>query len=195
MARTQTPFDLLVQVADDLDITFVTGQLWPPYNGQMWFGDRTLSDILLPDSAPRHVAGVFASGGPTWDHVRIGRGVLDSEGLARLAQVAAEMGGNVYQGRLALITPAEWLKLHSGDVRAELEQERGHREGAEIRGVDAEPLLDKARAAGWPPNFGDEPVLFLGDEPIFNLLATENAGRNVTLLVGDIAEQLAPPTS
>ena len=44
--------------------------------------------------------------------------------------------------------------------------------------------MNAARAVGWPASFANEPVLFLGDEPVYHLLMRESVGRVVTLLIG-----------
>ena len=60
-------------------------------------------------------------------------------------------------------------------------------ENAEIAALDTGPVLAAARAAGWPAAFADEPVLFLGDEPLYYLLMREDVGRNVIMLIGALA--------
>jgi len=174
MDRTQTGFDLLLQVADDLDVTIVSGKIWPPSDGRLWFGDKSIWEILLPDGDERYVALAVAPGGPGRERIHIGRGVLDAAGVGRLADAIAEAGGNLYQGRLALLRPADWLRLYGT---------------APHDTIDAASMLDAAQAAGWPHEFGNTQALFLDDQPVVHLLTTASVGRNATLAVGDIAEQ------
>ena len=171
MASTQTPFDLLLKTARDLDITIVTGRLWTPRAGHFWIGDQSLAEVLLPHVDSDTVALAVVPGGPGWEHIHPGKGRLDAHQLARLTQVVTEAGGHVYQGKLEELTPKGWIERHGGGQQA----------------VEAESVLDAARAVGWPANLDDYSVLFLDDKPIFHLLARENAGRNVTLLAGMIA--------
>lgn len=172
MTQTHTSFDALLTTARDLAITVVTGQLGPPVAGRMWIGTHTLDTLLCPDQAARQVALLIAPGGPGWTHIRTGRRTLTAEDRIRLARDAAAAGGSVYEGRLAVLTPATWLTRHDGVPR------------------DADPAtsLPAATAAGWPANCGNDRVLFLDDQSICALLAQGNVGRTVTLLVGTIAE-------
>ena len=170
MTQTHTSFDLLLHHARDLDVTVVTGRLWPPKAGCMWLGDQSLEEILLPHTTGDAVALAIIPGGPGWEHVRIGGGTLSADQLARLTQIASEAGGNLYRGRLEQLTPEQWLERHG----------RGQQAGS------AQSRIDAAKDAGWPAAFGDYPVLFLDKQPIYHLIARENIGRNVTLLIGTL---------
>jgi hypothetical protein len=172
MTHPETAFDVLLNTARDLDITIITGRLWPPQAGALSIGDRSLEEIVLPHATADEIALAIIPGGPGWEHIRYGNAVLDAGQLARLERVVAEAGGHVYRGRLAVRTPAEWLQRHGGPPPDP--------------GISA---FEVAQAAGWPAAFGDTPVLFLDDQPLYYLLARENVGRNATLLVAPIAHQ------
>jgi len=171
MSKSATSFDALLTTARDLAITVVTGQLGPPMAGRMWIGGHSLDAILCPDQSERQVAILIAPGGPGATHIRTGQHTLNAADLIRLAKDAAAAGGSVHQGRLAVLTPATWLKRHDGARH----------------GAGAQATHDAATAAGWPANCGNDPVLFLDDRSVFGLLAQANVGRTVTLLVGTIA--------
>jgi len=173
MAETRTAFDLILNTARDLDITVVTGRLWPPRAGSIWLDDQSLEEILLPHASRDGVALGVIPGGPGWEHIRPGKSGLDAEKLERLAQIVAEAGGTLYQGRLELLTPQQWLERH----------------GQTQQFSNTQAMIEAARASGWPAEFGDYPVLFLDAQPIFHLLARENVGRNVTLLVGTLLKK------
>jgi hypothetical protein len=192
MAHPGTIFDALFDTARDLGITFISGPLQPPQAGRLWLDDRSLEDILLPTWQDRTVAMAIIAGGPGVKRVLSGNATLDAAGLVRLEQAAAAAGGHVYSGRLARLTPADWLRLH-GETP---EQARAHEPPplpggwqdnpttAEIAALDADPVYEAALAAGWPATFADEPVLFLGDQPLYHLLMRQDVGRVVTLLIG-----------
>ena len=171
MTQMQTNFDLLLSGARDLDISVITGRLWPPKVGDMWIGDQSLDELLLPHATRDAVALAIIPGGPGWEHVRMGKGTLDAEEFERLSQLVRAAGGHIYQGRLARLTPKDWLEQHPQLQQAAVGQS----------------TLDMAKAAGWPASFGNYPVLFLDDRSIYHLLAREDVGRNVTLLIGTIA--------
>ena len=196
MARTETTFDMLMQVARDLDIGFISGPIQPPEAGRIYLGHQTLAEILLPEWADRLLVVGIIAGGPGRKLVFIGKSTLDVDRLARLEQAVSVAGGYMYQGRLAELTPADWLRLHGDTAKDALSQEPPARPGgwqddpttAEIAALDTDPLYEAARAAGWPATFGNEPTLFLGDQPLYHLLMRENAGRVVTLLIGALEE-------
>jgi len=172
MAQSYTSFDALLTTARDLDLTVVTGRLWPPLNGHMWIGGRSLDTVLCPDQTGRQVAILIAPGGPGETHIHIGWHILNMEGLARLARDATASGGSLHQGRLALRTSDSWLTDHSGTPP----------------GADIQARYDAARTFGWPAHCGHDTVLFLDDQPIYSLLVQANVGRTVTLLVAAVAE-------
>jgi hypothetical protein len=195
MARTQTTFEALEELARDLDIGLVSGPLQPPEAGRLYLGRRSLAEIVLSTWADQPIALAIAAGGPTDEQVLTGTTTLDADALARLERAIHAAGGHVYQGRLAQLTPAKWLQRQGGP--ASMQSERApssaaygwhdNLANAEIATLDTGPVLAAARAAGWPAVFADEPVLFLGDEPVYYLLMRENVGRNVTMLIGVLA--------
>jgi hypothetical protein len=195
MARTQTAFEALEQLARDLDIGLVSGPLQPPESGQLFLGDRSLAEILLTTWADQPIALAIAAGGPSYEQVVDGTASLDADALGRLEHAVHAAGGHVYQGRLAQYTPAEWLQRYGGPVNLQSERApssatygwHDNLANAEIASLDTGPVLAAARAAGWPAAFADEPVLFLGEEPVYYLLMRENVGRNVTMLIGALA--------
>ena len=200
MKRTQTPFEALEQLASDLDIGFISGALQPPDAGRLILGERSLAEILLPVWSAGTAAIAVAAGGPPHEHVSIGRSALNADALARLEAAAQAAGGHVYQGRIAQLTPADWLERHGDAVSSRGEgapstNARGWRDdmpNAEITSLaslETSPLLAAAQAAGWPATFANEPVLFLDDQPLYYLLMRENVGRNVTLLIGALHDQ------
>jgi hypothetical protein len=170
VAQLNTVSDDLMTAARDLGMTVVAGKLGPPSAGQMWIGSRALDDILCPDGAEREVAILIAPGGSGRTYIQIGHGTLSAENLNRLARQAGPAGGSVYHGWLAVMTPTTWRERHRDAPKARTA--RATPEGAE---------------ANWPANFGDHPVLFLGNQSIFSLLAQVNVGRTITMLVGTIA--------
>jgi hypothetical protein len=196
MAEPETIFDALFDTARDLGIGFVSGPLQPPEAGQIWLGKHNLADFLLSRWADRSAAIAIARGGPGDKRLLTGTAVLDDAGLARLEQAAATAGGHVYRGRLALLTPADWLRLHGTTAAQALDAERPPRPSgwqdnptaAHIAALDTDPVYEAARAAGWPATFANEPVLFLGDEPLYHLLMREDVGRVATLLIGGLEE-------
>lgn len=174
MAEERTIFDELLDLALDLDVTIVSGPLAPPYEGQMWVGDRVLADILESQPRGQPVAIAIMPGGPGREYIQAGRTTLDADGLARLTQVVGDAGGHVYQGLLDSYTPEEWIQRHGGPFQL----------------GESQSLLETARGFGWPATFDDTRVLFLDDKPLYHLLARENTGRVVTMLAGTID---APP--
>jgi hypothetical protein len=172
MIQSHTSFDALLTTARDLALTVVAGRLWPPLDGHMWIGGRSLDTILCPDQAERQVAILIAPGGPGETHVNIGRGILNAEGLARLARDATAAGGSLHQGRLVVRTSDSWLTDHDGALRR----------------ADTEAAYDAARTSGWPAHGGHDAVLFLDDQSIYALLAQVSVGRTATLRVGTIVQ-------
>ncbi len=193
---SHTDYDGLLKLVHDLDIMGVMGALTPPLNGRMWIGGQTLEDLLLPDGQARQVVLAIAPGGPPQSYGTPGKGKLDAEGYTQVVQAVHAAGGHVYQGRLALLTPERWLEEHA-DTRDASRQEQAttatsnwtsDTQGAEERAAYS-PILPAAVAAGWPQNVGDQPMLFLDDQPLFHLMEKENIGRDVLLLVGEIAPE------
>jgi hypothetical protein len=168
MTEPQTTFDLVLKNARDLGILVITGRLWPPRAGALWIGDQSLAELLASHAIGNMVALGIIAGGPGWAAVQPGTRRLDAAQITQLRQIVAEANGSVYQGRLQVLTPTRWLV------------QRG------LAPADENPqaTLEAARASGWPADFDDDPVLFLDDQPIYHLLARENVGRNMTLLIG-----------
>jgi hypothetical protein len=184
-------FDALEELARDLDIGLVSGALQPPEAGQFYLGRRNLAEILLSTWANRPVALAVMAGAPADEQSSAGTATLNADGLARLERAVQEAGGHVYVGTLAQLTPAEWLQRQAGSTSIESQRALSNPydshdtlANAAIAPPDTQSTLDAAYAAGWPPVFGDEPVLFIGDEPLYYLLMRENVGRNVTMLIG-----------
>lgn len=171
MIESQTIFDGLLKTARELAMTVVTGQLWPPIGGRMWIGKHSLDEILCPNQSERQVAFLIAPGGPGSTFIQTGKRVLNAADLKRLAEEAVAAGGSLTEGRLAVLTPAAWLKRHRPGM------------------YDHRPtILETATAVGWPHNCGDEAVLFLDDQSIYSLMAQVSVGRTVTMLVGALIE-------
>ena len=112
MTQIHTSFDALLATAHDLAITVVTGQLGPPFDGRMWFGNRALDTILCPDGVERQVAILIAPGGPGRTTIHTGHRALDAAGIDRLTQNTTAAGGSLTQGWLAVLTPEMWLARH-----------------------------------------------------------------------------------
>lgn len=195
MAQPQTQFDALARAAHDLGITFIGGALQPPDGGRLYLGRRSLAELLLPAFEGRPIALALASGGPPSEQFFAGNALLDAAGLARLNQAAQAAGGHVYQGQLARLGPAEWLRLRpdrADPANRPAGQSTEYAWGDDLSnaataGMGVGELVGAARAAGWPPLFADEQVLFVGDDPLYYLLMRENAGRNVIMLIGALA--------
>lgn len=198
-AHARASYDDLLKLARDLGMTAIMGAITPPLNGRMWIGDQTLEGLLLPDGQARQVVLAIAPGGPPRVHRALGKSTLDADGRARVEQAVLAAGGHVYHGRLALLTPRLWLEQHADRAPDARRQEQmataagnwtRDMQGAEGRS-EFSPILPAAVAAGWPRNVGDRPTLFLDDKPLFHLMEKENVGRNVLLLVGEIAPERA----
>src|SRR5690348_9560326 len=178
MARTQTAFGALETLARDLGIGLISGALQPPDGGRLYLGNRSLADIIGPTWGDRPVALVVAAGGTSAEHVRVGTRTLHPDDLDRLQQAAHVAGGHVYQGQLAVLTPRDWLERHgnASGMHPELAPSSAqygwddNLSNAETAALDTGPELAAARAAGWPAAFGDEPVLFLDDRPLYYIL-------------------------
>src|SRR5215212_7152548 len=113
MQHERAPYDQLRDLAHDLDATFIAGALAPPMNGRMLVAGRALDELLLPDGQACMVTLLIAPGGPPQHHIKLGRGTLDEAGRRRLGELAAATKSSLYEGRLALLTPADWIRLHS----------------------------------------------------------------------------------
>jgi hypothetical protein len=168
MAEAETTFDQVLKGARDLGVLVITGRLWPPRAGALWIGDQSLTELLAPYALGNRAALGIIAGGPGWTDLQPGTQRLDAGQIAQLRQLVAEAGGTVYLGRLQVLTPARWLT----------ERDRAPAD------ADPQAALEAARASGWPADFDDDPVLFLDEQPVYHLLARENIGRNMTLLVG-----------
>src|SRR5688572_8073378 len=113
MPHEVAPYDRLRDLAHDLDATIIAGAVAPPMNGRMWVADRVLDELLLPDGQACMVTLLIAPGGSPQHYVALGRGTLDEVGRQRLSELAATTKAALYEGRLALLTPADWITLHS----------------------------------------------------------------------------------
>jgi hypothetical protein len=196
MPHELAPYDRLRDLAHDLDATIIAGAVAPPMNGRMWVADRALDELLLPDGQACMVTLLIAPGGAPQHYVALGRGTLDAVGRQRLGELAATTRTALYEGRLALLTPADWLTLHSppdqhsGSVAAEAAMDgvRTDSRGSEVGGAYDDALIQRAQAMGWPANLSNGQWLFLDDRPLFHLMATENVGRDVILVVARHAD-------
>src|SRR5215210_2651262 len=112
MRHEVAAYDRLRDLAHDLDATIIAGAVAPPMNGQIWVADRALDELLLPDGQACMVTLLIAPGGPSQHYVALGRGTVDEVGRQRLGELAAATKAALYQGRLALLTPADWLTLY-----------------------------------------------------------------------------------
>src|SRR5215216_243026 len=112
MRQELAPYDQLRDLAHDLNATIIAGAVAPPMNGRMWVADRALDELLLPDGQACMVTLLIAPGGPPQHYIALGRGTLDEDGRQRLRELAAATRSSIYEGRLALLTPADWLRLH-----------------------------------------------------------------------------------
>ena len=80
MIQSHTSFDALLTTARDLALTVVAGRVWPPLDGHIWIGGRSLDMILCPDPAGRQVAILIAPGGPGETQINIGRASSTQKG-------------------------------------------------------------------------------------------------------------------
>src|SRR5215213_11781592 len=113
MRHELAPYDQLRGLAHDLNATIIAGAVAPPMNGRMLVAGRALDELLLPDGQACMVTLLIAPGGPPQHYIALGRGTLDEAGRQRLRELAAATRSSVYEGRLALLTPADWIRLHS----------------------------------------------------------------------------------
>jgi hypothetical protein len=189
-------YDQLHQLAGDLGLTFIAGALGPPMDGRLWIADHALDEVLLPDGQPCVATLLIAPGGPPENQVSVGRGRLDAQGLQRLRKIVSATHAALYEGRLAHLSPTDWLALHASppppqgtlndpDAAAAARPNSGN---SEMRGFDDDAVIRQAKAAGWPANVGNYRTLFLDDQPLYHLLAKENTGRNVILVVGRVGD-------
>jgi len=183
-------YDRLRDLADDLDATFIAGAVAPPMNGRMLVADRVLDELVLPDGLACMATLVIAPGGPPQHHIAIGRGTLDEAGRQRLREMASATKAALYEGRLALLTPADWLRLHPSPEQLPNSVAPGVADGAPVhagmpdsRGVEDNALLQRAQAMGWPANLSNGQWLFLDQQPLYHIMSKENVGRDVVLVV------------
>jgi hypothetical protein len=196
MPHELTAYDQLRDLAHDLDATIIAGAVAPPINGRMWVADRALDELLLPDGQACMVTLLIAPGGPPQHHIVLGRGTLDEAGRRRLGELAAATKSSLYEGRLALLTPADWITLHRspdsppGSLSADAAMDDVHTDsrGSEVGGAYDDALIQRAQAMGWPANLSNGQWLFLDERPLFHLLASTNVGRDVVLLVARHAD-------
>jgi hypothetical protein len=189
-------YDQLGDLARDLDATIIAGAIAPPMNGRMWVADRALDELLLPDGQACMVTLLIAPGGSPQHYVALGRGRLDESGRRRLGELAATTRAALYEGRLALLTPADWLALHPSpdplpdSLAADATVDGAHTDsrGSEVGGAYDDALMQRAQAMGWPANLSNGQWLFLDERPLFHLLAKENVGREVVLVVARHAD-------
>src|SRR5215212_6925698 len=112
MQHERAPYDQLRDLAHDLDATMIAGAIAPPLNGRMLVAGRPLDELLLPDGQACMITLLIAPGGPPQHYIALGHGTLDEAGRQRLVELAAATKTAMYEGRLALLTPADWLSLH-----------------------------------------------------------------------------------
>jgi hypothetical protein len=196
MAHQVASYDRFRELAHDLDATMIAGAVAPPMNGRMWVADRALDELLLPDGQACMVTMLIAPGGPPQHYIALGHGTLDEAGRQRLGDLAAATRAALVEGRLALLTPADWLALHpspeqlpgaagAANVLDGMPIDSGD---SEIGSVENSALLERAQAQGWPSNLSNGPNLFVDDRPLYHIMAQENVGRNIVLLVARHAD-------
>jgi hypothetical protein len=191
MRHELAPYDQLRDLAHDLDATIIAGAVAPPINGRMWVADRALDELLLPDGQPSMVTLLIAPGGPPQHYIARGHGTLDEVGRQRLSELAATTKAALHEGRRALLTPADWITLHSspnqlpGSLVADAAVDGVHTDsrGSEVGGAYDDPLMQRAQAMRWPANLSNGQWLFLDERPLFHLLAAKNVGHDVMLVV------------
>jgi hypothetical protein len=196
MRHELAPYDQLRDLAHDLNATIIAGAIAPPMNGRMMVAGRALDELLLPDGQACMVTLLIAAGGPSQHHIALGRGRLDEVGRQRLGELSAATRSSLYQGRLALLRPADWITLHSstgslpGSLAADaaVDGEHTHSRGSEVGGAYDDALMQRAQAMGWPANLSNGQWLFLDDRPLFHIMAKENVGREVVLVVARHAD-------
>jgi hypothetical protein len=196
MQHERAPYDLLRDLAHDLDITIIAGAVAPPMNGLMLVAGRALDELLLPDGQACMSTLLIAPGGPPQHYISLGHGTLDEQGRRRLAEHADRTKLALYEGRLALLTPADWITLHSSSdhlpdslaAEAAVDSIHINSRGSEVGGAYDDALIQRAQALGWPANLRNGQWLFLDEQPLFHLLAKENVGRDVVLVVGRHAD-------
>jgi hypothetical protein len=196
MRHEVTAFDRLRELAHDLDATMIAGALAPPMNGRMWVADRALDELLLPDGQACMVTMLIAPGGPPQHHFALGHGTLDAGGRQHMGELAATTSAALYEGRLALLTPADWISLHSSpesemsSLAADPAVDAVHIDsrGSEVGGAYDDALIQRAQAMGWPANLSNGQWLFLDERPLYHILAKENVGRDVILVVARHAD-------
>jgi hypothetical protein len=196
MRHEVATYDWLRDLAHDFDATIIAGAVAPPMNGRMWVADRALDELLLPDGQACMVTMLIARGGPPQHHIALGRGMLDADGRQRLSELASKASAAIYEGRLALLTPADWISLHSSsesgmsslaDAPAANSVDIDSR-GSEVGGAYDDQLIQRAQALGWPANLRNGQWLFLDEQPLYHILAKENVGRDAMLVVARHAD-------
>jgi hypothetical protein len=196
MQHERTPYDQLRDLAHDLNATIIAGAVAPPMNGRMLVAGRVLEELLLPNGQECMVTLLIAPGGPPQHHIALGRGTLDEAGRQRLRELAATTRSSFYEGRLALLSPADWLTLHpspdlpAGSLPADaaVKDTNTDSRGSEVGGAYDDALMQRAQAMGWPANLSNGQWLFLDERPLFHLLATENVGRDVVMVIARHAD-------
>jgi hypothetical protein len=196
MRHEVATYDRLRDLAHDFDATMIAGAVTPPMNGRMWVADRALDELLLPDGQACMVTMLIAPGGPSQHHVALGQGRLDAGDRQRLAELAATTSAALCEGRLALLTPADWISLHSSPDSgmnllvddAAADSVHIDSRGSEVGGAYDDPLIQRAQAMGWPANLSNGQWLFLDQQPLYHILAKENVGRDVILVVAHHAD-------
>jgi hypothetical protein len=196
MPHEVAAYDRLRDLAHDLGATMIAGALAPPMNGRMWVADRALDELLLPDGQACMVTMLIAPGGAPQHYIELGHGTLDELGRQRLAELAAATKAALYEGRLALLTPADWISLHAASdsevrsVAADAAADAVHIDsrGSEVGGAYDDVMMQRAQAMGWPANLNNGQWLFLDEQPLYHLLAKVNVGRDVVLVVARHAD-------
>jgi hypothetical protein len=190
MRHELTLYDQLRDLAHDLGASIIAGAVAPPMNGRMLVAGRPLEELLLPDGSACMVTLLIAPGGPPQHHIALGRGTLDDVGHKRLRELAATTKLALYEGRLALLTPADWIALHPPPEQSPDPVAPGVTDGARVHagipdsaGVEDNALIERAQARGWPANLSNGQWLFLDQQPLYHIMAKENVGRDVILVV------------
>jgi len=163
MQHELTAYDQLRDLAHELNATIIAGAVAPPMNGRMLVAGRALDELLLPDGQACMVTLLIAPGGPPQHYIALGRGTLDEAGRQRLGELAAATKTGMYEGRLAILTPADWLTLHpspnsaAGSLSANAAADDIHTNsrGSEVGGTYDDALIQRAQAMGWPANLSN----------------------------------------